>query len=214
MGTSNSGSALPGTSVDYVAGQQWGSWIVAANNWLTDTANNGGFNYSTLVTIWGGDDVEPCFGPPAPARAFLDGYRTTTTNPIYNFGSCDGCVTTYTCPAAPCPNPPALGGWTLDDIWYVSWGAWRSYPMPEIYYPTAQAHQWKAISLYSIEAKGTAALQFDSPLSEYAACQQRTCAPGFLTPSAAWQELVNALAEDARTAWTPSFSSDIRWDPN
>ena len=90
--------------------------------------------------------------------------------------------------------------------------------MPQIYYQPPYGadmpHQWKAVSLYSILAKNNIGLEFDSQLSEDAACHQRTCAVGYLSTAASWQALVDALAEDPRTAWTPSFASDIRWDPS
>lgn len=210
MGTNN-GNIYHNTA----SGESWGTWIENANFWLTDVANNGGADYTRNVTIWAADDIEPGFSPTSPNhRAFLDGYATTQTRPILNFGDCPGCPTTYTS-----GNPVIQGAWTLDDIWYASWGALRAWPLPEIYFtnPVNMGEQWRSVSLYSIITKQRGALGFYGSFSQWTVCQQQPTDPHCnsggqptLDPAAAWQALYNALYADTRTRLTPPYSTDVR----
>lgn len=215
MGTSNNGT------VDTTAGTQWGQWVQAANTWLTDTANNGGADYSRNVTIWGAIDVEAGFaGNNTGAKAFIDAFGAAQTHPIVNYGDCAGCPTTYQSSDG---NPVTSTGWTLDDEWYDSWGAPPAWPLPEIYFTVnGMPDHWKSVSLYSVITKNSGMLQFIGSFTQYRKCQQHPGAPGCtttgpqgqtestLTALQGWTALFNSLQSDFRVAMTPSFSTDIR----
>lgn len=165
---------------------------------------------SSRVGIYGANDIEPSWNSAANTRAWVDGYGSTAIRPFLNFGSCDGC------PTAGNPSAQPNNGWTLEDVWYVSYGASQALPFPEIYAQSGvNARQWQYVSLYAYTRHG-ARLDFAGLLTQYQACQDRDpigCATyGLdLAPKQGWAQFQEILNRDARTAQVLPMPSDITW---
>jgi len=199
VGVNNQGSAT--TNAHGVA---WAQMINNLNTWIVTPPS-----YGSRVSARGGMDIEqtPPFGTAAATRAWVDGYSAAYRPPslYYNFGSCDGCP--Y---VAPCPTCQLAQDWSVNDVWYVTYGTVANYPLPDIYNST-NAAQWYQMSLYGYTNHG-GSMVFWGSMTEYGACQQRDhCAGINNMPSTGYVELYNALNADPKTAQTLKWSTDINW---
>lgn len=192
LGTSNYGR-----KVGYHHGRAWASMVNRANIRLA------AHGYSSRIDITGANDIEPGWSGPKAARAWVRGYDSINEWPYYNFGGAAGCP----------PFGNCLGRWTLEDVWYVSWGAAPAIPLPEIYTKSGiSAQQWYHVSLYS-------AVHHDSPMaiagvmSQHRACRQSSdpCRGMNNTPPRAWHQLSRILNRDRRTAQVLRWVTDISW---
>ncbi len=192
LGTSNSGR-----HVSYAHGRAWGEMVNAANRW----ANWAGV--SSRVTFNGADDIEPGFGGPMHARAWVRGYAGATAWPYFDFGSLDGCP-----PAGSC-----AGGWTMEDAWYVAWGAPPAWPLPEIYASNGiNAEQWFRLGLFSVR-RHHSQMRFAGVMTQRGACAQAhdPCRGINNRPGQAWSQLTSRLNRDPRTAQEITWVTDILW---
>lgn len=192
IGTSNLRSlADPGfINVTSVHGSNWATLV---NQVQSDIISSG---WSSQSSAEGASDMELDWNTPAATRAWINGFAGSAAGRlVYNFGDAAGC-------------PPAGGvcnnGWTQEDLWFVSWGALPAFPFPEVYVQ-AMAQQWQAVSLFA-KTNHVYAMSMKGALAQYARC---ACTN---TPAAAWSQLFDALASDAKTA-QPSlrWSADIRF---
>ena len=189
-------------------GRAWAGMINDLHTWLSTSAE--AKDWSPRISVSGGSDIEPSWNSAANSRAWVDGYATTAIRPMYNFGSCDGC------PTANNPSATPNNSWTLEDIWYVSYGARFAQAFPEIYARSGiNARQWQYVSLYAATQHG-ARIQFAGLLTQYQACQDRDpsgCRADGLdnTPQQAWEQLQTTLNADPRTRYDLPAPSDITW---
>jgi len=187
--------------------------VVDLNSYISSKA------YADRLSVVGAIDIElgdprnnqtTQWSSPVAARAWVDGYASTSRVSYINFGSANGCPPSGT----QCNN-----GWTQEDIWYVSWGnPANPLPVPEIYYnaPPKQpsnALQWAALAALH----GGTPMYIPGALTEWQACQDpgKSCAPGYDTPLQAWQQLMDTLY-NASPILAPAmqsilYSSDITW---
>jgi len=162
----------------------------------------------------GASDIELDWNTPTNSRAWADGYASASSGISYfNYGDANGCPTTGT---GNCVAPHHT--WTMEDVWYVSWGnSAKPLPVPEIYYnappgPPTHAQRWANLAtLHS-----TNPMFIPGALTQWQACRDpgRTCDPGYNTPVQAWQQLMDALynvAADPSTVQNILYSSDITW---
>ncbi|MFN2590208.1 MAG: hypothetical protein ABR518_05515, partial [Actinomycetota bacterium] len=112
LGTSNFG---PGVS--YRHGQAWAEMVNQANERI---AKRG---WEERIEFAGGNDIELTWNGPKRTRAWVRGYDSVNRWPYYDFGDAAGCP----------PYGRCAGAWTLEDVWYVAWGAPPAIPLPEIY---------------------------------------------------------------------------------
>lgn len=192
LGTSNWGN-----QVSFAHGRAWGAMVEAANRW----ARRAGV--ASRVMFNGAADIEPGFGGPKHARAWVNGYASATTWRYLDFGSLDGCP-----PAGRC-----LGRWTLEDAWYVAWGAAPAWPLPEIYASNGiNADQWFRLGMYSIRRHHTQ-MRFAGVMTQRGACAQvhDPCRGINNRPQQAWAQLTNRLNTDPRTAQEIAWATDILW---
>ena len=181
-------------------GQAWAAMVNTVNNYITA-------NGLSRVQARGADDIEPwcnssgCTSP-TTGRAWVDGFSSGTSAPMYNYGSADGCP----------PYGSCNGSWRQDDFYYVSWRNSNAWPVPEIYATGgANATQWQQISKYGYNTYG-AAMTFLGSFTQYAACSGGGCSGTNNTPSAGWTQLYNAINSDPATAQsTLDYSTDITW---
>jgi hypothetical protein len=186
------------------AGTAWANMVNSFATWLGQNAAG------AQVEAAGGNDIEPDFSDPGPARNWVSGYASTFTRRLINTGSADGCPYTHIPSSTDCgtPNHPS---WGPEDIYYVSWGASPSWPVPEIYLTDGtMAQQWYYLSLYSVNNHGTP-MYYLASATQYRACQHRSCGSGNNSVSAGYTQLYNALAQSSSTAQTPAYATDFEW---
>lgn len=170
-------------------------------------------NLASQIFIFGANDIEPSWNSVANSRAWVDGYASVSQRSFYNYGSCDGCPNQF----GPLWSPN--NGWSVDDVWYVSWGAQPALPMPEIYAQSSvNADQWYRISLHGA-LKHNQKIEFDVVLTQWQACNRdpetfRSClnATTANKPEDGWRQMMFYLNADPRTTHTVQFSSDISWE--
>lgn len=195
-------------ATNYNHGRDWGLMV----NRVADAIATA--PYSQLITVAAGFDAEPGFFGPIPTRGWVDGYASVATRPLINFGSCDGCPTS----GAPAMNTVIGGGWTLNDIWYVSGGNPIATALPEIYLTSGtNARQWKTVAL-SVKTWTGKDMRFPGLMTQWQACQERgnqaECQAVHIdnTPDQGWEQLSAALAGDALVAQTVGPPTDISWE--
>jgi hypothetical protein len=139
---------------------------------------------------------------------------------FYNFGnlviavSGTGCATAY-----------STITWQACDVWYVSWGAYRTNethfarPLPEIYHGYASstpwgsdANAWKALSVFSYNQLFAGPMYFVGSLTQRARCDDN-CGQGNNYPWEGFQLLSRALASNTTTRQAMRWSADIALQP-
>ncbi|TMK85994.1 MAG: hypothetical protein E6G44_04995 [Actinobacteria bacterium] len=192
IGTSNFG---PG--VTYRHGAAWAAMVNGANEWVDaqDLAHR--------LRFAGASDIELSWNGPRTSKRWVRGYDSVARWPYYDYGDAAGCP----------PRGNCLGGWTQEDVWFVSWGARTAWPLPEIYTgDRGQAEQWYRLSLYSYLRHGWR-MTIAGALSQRTACRQSsdTCRGMNNSPARAWGQLDGLLNRDFRTAQRLRWSSDFAW---
>ncbi|HEY1699400.1 MAG TPA: fibronectin type III domain-containing protein [Trebonia sp.] len=193
-------------NVSRALGGEWARDVVnPAQTWAAKTFPGG------QVVMAASDDLEPGFGAPGPARAWVTGYVSASgNNALYNIGSADGCAGTTM--AGVCDN-----GWTVGDEYAVNAGLSSRLirAEPEIYTESGiMAEQWQGISNAG-PAAGRAPVEFAGELTEYTTCR----IPGITwctgidnTPTQGWDQLYQQLNSSPATAQQSlAWSSDITY---
>ncbi len=186
----------------YTHGALWAQMVNQVHAWLQANAPP---SATHRVRVFGANDIEMSWSSAALTRAWLNGYASVAQRPMINFGTCDGCPTT----ANPTQSPN--NGWTVEDVWYVNSGV--AVAFPEIYLRSGiNADQWYRMSRYAALNKGQP-LVFAGLLTQWQACQERTCNGTDNTPQQGWKQLRDALNADPTTALTETLPapSDITW---
>jgi hypothetical protein len=150
----------------------------------------------------GANDIELSWNGPRHTRNWVRGYESAARHPYYNYGSADACP----------PRGRCAGAWTLEDVWWVSWGAPHAWPIPEIYTPNwSQALQWYNLALYSYRRHGST-MRFMGVMSQRGACWRAKdpCRGMNNTPERAWRQLTTLLNRDPRTRQHIFWVTDIR----
>jgi hypothetical protein len=194
LGTSNYGNR-----VGRAHGRAWAWMVNRANETL---AKRG---WGDRVTIVGAIDIELSWNGPKTTKAWVRGYDSANRWPYYNFGDAADCP----------PYGRCAGGWTMKDVWYVSWGALPAYPLPQIYTGSgSMARQWFNIALYSFR-KHRSHMTIAGVMSQRGACRDSrdSCRGMNNSPSKAWTQLVGLLNRHPGTRQQPRFATDIRWRP-
>lgn len=204
IGTTNYGSLLASsTSVAYAHGAAWAQMVNDVNSWLKTSG------YASQVHAVGANDIELSWNSAAISKAWVNGYDAVNLYDFYDFGTLDGCANRSDPTRTTCGN-----GWTREDAWYKAYGTRPGFPIPEIYRTNGvNAEQWALLSLYSVMAKGYP-IEFPGVFTQYQACAQSDpaqCSGVNNTPLLGWTQLYNELKKDSRTAYSPRWSTDIRW---
>lgn len=192
LGTSNYGREVTSRH-----GRAWARMVNDANEWLHEKG------LDSKVSFAGASDIELGWNGPAASKRWVRGYDSAARWPFYNFGDAAGCP----------PRGRCLGGWTQEDVWYVSWGARSAWPLPQIYTPSgSMALQWYRLSLYSYQRHGMR-MTIAGALSQRAACRQSDdrCAGIDNSPGRAWSQLHRLLNQDSRTAQELPWVTDLHW---
>jgi hypothetical protein len=193
------GTSNWGPHVTYGHGATWARMVNEANQ-LVDQKRGGG-----RVTVLGANDIELAWNGPRVSKQWVHGYDSVAQWPYLDYGDAGGCP----------PYGRCLGRWTLEDVWWVAWGARSAWPLPEIYTNGgSQASQWYHLSLYSLSRHGRA-ISFAGVLSQLRACRQSKndpCRGMRNSPLQAWTQLTSLLNRSHRTAQHLRWSTDIGYD--
>ncbi len=195
IGTSNSGAVTAFNG--YSGGATWARLVTRAR-----AASD------PRVQVTGSVDLEPGWGPPGQARAWVDGYVATTSVRLWNFGSADGCPQTYLSKLT-CNN-----GWTIDDVLWVSSHAGPNVlAMPQIHTQSgSQARQWAVMAARGIAMAKP--LRLAAITVQTAACSQVRggCPKTGVSAWDGWMQLRSAIDAIPIAAGTPvGAPMDIRW---
>ncbi len=195
IGTSNSGAVSRFNG--YMGGIAWAKLVAAAQA-----------ESDPRTVVSGSVDLEPGWGPPGQARAWVDGYVRTTNSRLWNFGSADGC------PQSISSDLTCNNGWTIDDVLWVSAHAGPNiYAMPQIHTKSgAMSKQWAVLAARALEMKMP--LRLASLTVQTAACTQVKggCPTTGISAWDAWAQLRRALNAIPATAGMPlGAPMDIRW---
>ena len=195
IGTSNSGGVTRQNG--YLNGKAWARLVVAARA-----------ESDPRVVIAGAVDLEPGWGPPGQARAWVDGYVDNTTARLWNFGSADGCPQTFGADLT-CNN-----GWTIDDVLWVSSHAGPNVlAMPQIHTQSgSQARQWAVLAARAVEMGMP--LRIAAITVQTAACSQVSggCPTTGISAWDGWAQLRRYLDAQSSTVGFPvGAPMDIRW---
>lgn len=165
-------------------------------------------HYDKQISVAAASNIELQWSTPEAARSWVDNYTEVALHRLYIVGDCSGC------PYANHPDRLPDNNWTQEDIWHISWGAVRSYPIPEIYNPDGtSASQWQFIARWGVDNKQHLML-FSGAITQLQACIDRgdACDGMNNPPEQAWKQFWDALNRDRATAQNPDFLTDIRWD--
>ena len=195
IGTSNSGSVTQYNG--YMGGVAWAKVVAAA---IAES--------DPRTVVSGSVDLEPGWGPPGQARAWVDGYVRTTNARLWNFGSADGCPQSYTTDLT-CNN-----GWTIDDVLWVSSHAGPNVlAMPQIHTQSgSQAKQWAVLAARAL-AMGMP-LRIAGITVQTAACSQvkAGCPTTGVSAWDGWAQVRRSLDAISTTVGTKvGAPMDIRW---
>jgi hypothetical protein len=194
LGTSNSltgATTVPGNALTATQMQASGQ------AWFTNVVQPVAAGLSGLapVVVWAGNDIEQSssgnwYGP-GPSRAWVDGYGAAAAGSLLPTRHCSG-------------NDPfrlanygdmvLTGGWTNDDIYYVSWGAPVACAVPEIYFPF-MAQRWAGLNQWA-QTNARPQIIFTGPMS-------RGGDGGTLSASDSWSQLA------ANTGQSPPYLTVI-----
>jgi hypothetical protein len=184
-----------GSGETYNHGSAWGTMTTNINSWIS---TNG---FSSQVKVRAAGDMEPDYNTSTATINWVNGYTATYGSGLwlYNVGSASGCPTSGTDTASsPCNN-----SWTVDNVWYVSWGTTPLYALPEIYNTGGyNGIQWGLIDNYKY-------LYFAAALTQSQACVQMGGCSGINnTPAQGWTNLWNNInTKQSVLRW----STDMKW---
>jgi len=174
------------------------------------------------VNVVGAMDFEndPRWASYGSDKDWFTGYMGVTGRPVlFNYGSANGCPQNAPNPnVTPAKTITCAAGFTVDNVWTLSWSA-GAFPVPEIYATSgANAVQWKWLTDYSARVHGSY-FTFRGILTQMVACQQkRNCAAGtkYATdniPAAGRQQLLNQLnAAPKAGGGIEDQPTDIQWE--
>mgnify|MGYP001259204513 CR=1 FL=1 len=185
-------------------GMAWSGMVRQMNQW---SLAQGIFHQ---VQTYAANDMELGWNSPTWSRAWLAGFEKVTGNLMLHFGDAAGCPYEdephWSCGTSTFPQ------WTVEDVWFISYGSPSALPLPLIYLTTGvHAKQWAYLSQYSVQQHGYR-MDFTGVFTQWSACQQfGNCAFIDNTPEQAYQQLSYELNELPATAQYLRWKSDIRW---
>ena len=207
VGTNNKPYSCDTTGKAADHGKAWAEMVSDINLWAVQ---QGIFHQ---VQAYGASDIELSWSSPTWSRAWVDGFDQVGGNFMLHFGDAAGCpydeYPHWSCGTKAYPE------WTQEDVWYVSWGAPPSLPLPLIYLTSGvHAQQWASLSRYSVAQHGYR-MDFTGVFTQWQYCQQfplyKACQVGNNSPDQAYFQLSSELNKYPETAQRLRWQADIRW---
>lgn len=208
VGTNNCGENEPGyclgSTVTFEHGVEWALMINEINAYLVNE------EYGGIIAL-GASDIEIAWNDQQTTRDWVNGYNDVNQFLFYNFGDAQGCPFEPTNSNSLCDN-----NWYQEDVWYVSFGAEASKPLPLIYATGEEnADQWYSLSAYAYNMHGER-MDIKGSVTQYEACEQTDftwCQEHFVnnTPSQGYTQLWDALNADPDTAQNLLWATDMAW---
>jgi len=201
VGTNNKSTSCDNEEKAASHGAAWAEMVNRLNQLMID---EGIFHQ---VQAYGASDIEVGWGTPEWSHAWVDGYDEANQYPLLHFGDAAGCPSSESSTSTSCGL-----NWTMEDVWYVSWGAPPSLPLPLIYRTDGiQAKQWAHLSRYSVNQHSTR-MEFTGVFTQSQACEQAgTCESTDNKPYQAYRQLSSELNKYPETAMELMWKTDIRW---
>ncbi|MFU8827496.1 MAG: hypothetical protein ACNA70_08395, partial [Brevefilum sp.] len=135
------------TAKNTAHGAAWSGMVRDLNQWAL---SQGIFHQ---VQIYGANDIEVGWNSPAWSRAWVTGFDQVSGNFMLHFGDAAGCPYEDN-PHWSCGSYP-YNEWTVEDVWFVSYGSPSALPLPLIYLTNGvHAKQWAYLSQYSLSEHG------------------------------------------------------------
>ena len=185
-------------------GEAWSAMVSEINQWMI---NQGIFHQ---VQAYGASDIELGWNNPTWTKAWIGGFERVEENFFLHFGDASGCPyedqPSYSCGTSEFPE------WTIEDVWYVSWGAPSALPLPLIYLTSGvHAKQWAYLSQYSVAAHGYP-MRFTGVFTQWDYCQQFSwCGNTDNNPAQAYKQFSYELNKHPETAQSLRWKTDIHW---
>ncbi|QRN83468.1 hypothetical protein JR338_01560 [Chloroflexota bacterium] len=203
VGTNNKPNSLDTAEKMAAHGAVWARMVNTLNQTLFDN------NMLQQVQAYGASDIELGWNSPTNSIAWLTGYGSVAEAPMLYYGDAAGC------PFDALPNlecgTSTFPEWTLENVWYVSWGFEPSLPLPLIYLTSGvHAQQWATLSQYAYDTHG-ARMDITGVFTQMQACEQWECSGMDNTPAEAYSQLYKELNESPDTAQSLDWATDIRW---
>lgn len=168
----------------YKAGQSWGNTVNTIQQYIVNHGMAG------QIVADGAFDSEAGWGKASESIAVVDGYNNVTKQLFFDFGDDEGIT-------ADIPGSEVYANatqWTLQNLWYVAYGAPDDLPVPEAYWQ-GQIDEWEALSVWGCQHE-------HGPLRIIISWTQTNIN---YVPQQAWTQLSAAIASNQCTA--PMLSS-------
>ncbi|PKO12620.1 MAG: hypothetical protein CVU39_23330 [Chloroflexi bacterium HGW-Chloroflexi-10] len=196
-GVCTSGSWFCTTDRAYNHGKEWALMVKDVYNWVISQG------YASQISVAGGNDIEFLWNKANITKSWVEGFDDYDQGvyKFYNFGSCDAC------PYVGSTWHPPANNWSMEDAYYVAWGAAPVHPVPEIYSITGKnAKEWAYLSYWGTQ-NNRVAIQFPATLTQWQACQQvGGCTGSDNKPLTGWQQLFTEI-----NRWPQTAQQNIRW---
>jgi hypothetical protein len=200
VGTNNKATSIESESRATSHGKAWGAMVADLNQWALEQG------ILHQAQFYGASNIES-WNTPSWTYAWIAGFEQNEDVFLLHFGDAAGC------PYDERPTLDCNGDWSVESIWYVSWGAPSALPLPLIYLTNGiHAKQWAFLSRYSVENHGYR-MDFTGVFTSWQYCQQfpQWCNGIDNTPEQAYQQMLDELSQEAATAQTLKWKTDIRW---
>lgn len=185
---------LNDASLGYSQGVDWAGLIVESSKDMPDS-----------VTLYGGSDIEPSWGPYEAALAWVQGFHSVISGKLVLGPSADGCP--RTAGDGNCNN-----GWTASEMANLVWGVDPDVRLyPQIYHHKgAQAKQWANIAAVAL-ANGLNP-SIEGVMTQVRACSRpgTSCPQTGIGPETALSQMAEAYFE-AGLLFPPLYATDIGW---
>jgi len=204
MGTNNKPASCDTQAKAAEHAAAWSTKVKELNEWAVDT---GLFHQ---VQIYGASNMELGWNSPAWTRAWVNGFESVPGSFLLNFGDAAGCPYEDN-PHWSC-GTSTFSEWTPEDVWYISYGASSTLPLPLIYLTNGvHAKQWAYLSQYSVNQHGYP-MNITGVFTQSQYCEQfGWCNGTDNTPEEAYQQLSYELSKHPDTDQYLRWKTDIHW---
>ena len=190
------------------------------------------FPFIQQARVHGGSDIEAAYGDPDQTSAWAAAMSANGEGYWVYFGNCEGCpegaaATTFSASTPTGAGPLGSPAWTVDDVYFVSWGVGHVRIQPQIYaLDGVDAAKWESMAEHAlevIEVSGGRPMKFRGTLTTHFACApepegQGRCTSEEIedtnnTPEQGWLQLWRVLNRTSEVLGrdAPDLSQGLRY---